>query len=404
MSAYVIAVCGAGGKSTYIKRKAEEYASKGKRVVVTTTTHIFNEKKYSEYENIILAGEPVDDSKLGPLSESDYMRLCDTSDIVLVEADGSRRMPIKIPAGYEPVIPENADETVVVMGAHALGRKLRTVCHRAELLPERYSGEETVDEELIRDIAKEYYLSPLREKYPKKKLSLFISDMRKDFLESVAEGKDRIKKINMVLLASGFGRRFGKNKLLEIYKGKPLFLNTLDNIIEAVKLLEKSFSSETWEGAEPLCEFSLTVVTRYEEILYYNYDKRYGRGRVKTVYNPDFEEGIAGSVRMGARVSIENKAEAVAYFVADQPELGSFTIADFISDYIYSGKSMAAMYTDGHMSNPGVLSADHFDEILKLEGDRGCMGIIKKNPESTFIYQVEAEKLKDVDIREDIVR
>ena len=40
--ALVIAVAGAGGKSTYIRQQAERQAREGKRVAVTTTTHIYN--------------------------------------------------------------------------------------------------------------------------------------------------------------------------------------------------------------------------------------------------------------------------------------------------------------------------------------------------------------------------
>ena len=40
---YVIAVVGAGGKTTRIKRLTDQYVRQGKRVLVTTTTHMYQE-------------------------------------------------------------------------------------------------------------------------------------------------------------------------------------------------------------------------------------------------------------------------------------------------------------------------------------------------------------------------
>lgn len=50
--------------------------------------------------------------------------------VILVEADGSRHMPVKIPAPYEPVIPACSDEIAVIMGHHAIGRSVGEVCQR----------------------------------------------------------------------------------------------------------------------------------------------------------------------------------------------------------------------------------------------------------------------------------
>lgn len=55
-------------------------------------------------------------------------------DLVLVEADGSFRRPVKAPASHEPVLPPGTDLVVGVVGLDALGKPMdeRTV-HRPEL-------------------------------------------------------------------------------------------------------------------------------------------------------------------------------------------------------------------------------------------------------------------------------
>ncbi len=54
------------------------------------------------------------------------------ADHVLVEADGSRRLPLKAHAPWEPVIPACSARTVLVLGASGLGRPVREAVHRPE--------------------------------------------------------------------------------------------------------------------------------------------------------------------------------------------------------------------------------------------------------------------------------
>ena len=54
------------------------------------------------------------------------------ADIVLIEADGSRRMPCKAPASREPVLLPECDTVLAVAGLSALGRPLREVCFRLD--------------------------------------------------------------------------------------------------------------------------------------------------------------------------------------------------------------------------------------------------------------------------------
>ena len=51
---------------------------------------------------------------------------------VLIEADGSRRLPVKVPGEAEPVFPEETTHVVYVYGMSALGRSLGEVCFRPE--------------------------------------------------------------------------------------------------------------------------------------------------------------------------------------------------------------------------------------------------------------------------------
>ena len=51
---------------------------------------------------------------------------------MLVEADGSRRLPLKAHAPHEPVIPKEAGCVLCVVGAHGFDRPIREAVHRPE--------------------------------------------------------------------------------------------------------------------------------------------------------------------------------------------------------------------------------------------------------------------------------
>ena len=55
-------------------------------------------------------------------------------DWVVVEADGSRMLPVKAPAAHEPVVPDETDTLVISAGIDALSGPIRDVAHRPELV------------------------------------------------------------------------------------------------------------------------------------------------------------------------------------------------------------------------------------------------------------------------------
>ncbi len=179
------AIVGSGGKTTLLKKMAEQYRAQGKTVFVTTTTHMFIEDDTlltDDADTIIralkdkgyaMAGIP-DGVKFKALSEETYAAVCAHADVVLVEADGSKHMPLKYPNNTEPVIPDNAEEIIVVCGLNALGQKAKEVCHRLELVKNCLGiGDDTlISPAHVQKLVTEGYIKPLREKYPYKKITL----------------------------------------------------------------------------------------------------------------------------------------------------------------------------------------------------------------------------------------
>ena len=179
------AFVGAGGKTTLIHKQAQQYRAEGKTVFVTTSTHMFLEPDTlltDDPEEIIdrllrtgyaMAGIR-EGEKIRALSPETYRRVCECADVVLVEADGSNRKPVKFPKETEPVIFENVEEIVVVCGLHAIGKPLREAAHRPELVMACLGESEdtAITLEHIAKLVLQGYLRPLGKKYPEVSLSV----------------------------------------------------------------------------------------------------------------------------------------------------------------------------------------------------------------------------------------
>ena len=139
----VTAVVGAGGKTTLIRELSARYRAQGKRVLVTTSTHMFREPSTLvdaqaaqiaaalQTEGFAMAGSAAPEGKIGPLPPGLYAA-CAAADEVLVEADGARGHLVKLPRAGEPVIFDNVTDIVLVINLKAEGLPLCEAAHHPE--------------------------------------------------------------------------------------------------------------------------------------------------------------------------------------------------------------------------------------------------------------------------------
>lgn len=139
----VTSVIGSGGKTSLLAALARELPG---TVVLTTTTHILPFAGVplvtsADAGDVVaaLAGSRV--VCVGSQAEKDGKLvtpelgmdvLAALADHILVEADGSRRLPLKAHAPWEPVIPACSARTVLVLGASGLDHPVREAVHRPE--------------------------------------------------------------------------------------------------------------------------------------------------------------------------------------------------------------------------------------------------------------------------------
>lgn len=136
----LITVTGSGGKTTIITELAEQLAKMGKRVIITTTTHIylphFNNaitvlgvdmlaRLNPQHPVIVFAGKCINnDNKLKGFTAEEIGRIHKNPsiDFIIIEGDGSKRLPVKGYESYEPVVPYLTDILISVIGLNAIGK------------------------------------------------------------------------------------------------------------------------------------------------------------------------------------------------------------------------------------------------------------------------------------------
>lgn len=140
------ALIGGGGKTTAMYLLAQELRRRG-TVICCTSARILppshlplltgdnpaETARALAEAGCVCLGAPAPDGKLGPPA-LDMEELPALADYVLVEADGSRGLPLKAHLPHEPVIPACAGQTILLAGASGFGRPIREAVHR----PERY--------------------------------------------------------------------------------------------------------------------------------------------------------------------------------------------------------------------------------------------------------------------------
>lgn len=414
-----VSFVGAGGKTSCILELADQWAAQGKKVLVNTTVHMEHPnllgrtgfidqpaekiREALETPGVVIAGTSSETpEKIKGLREEDYRQVREQAQLILTEADGSRKFPFKVPGKREPVIREDTTHILILAGASAFGRPLDEVCHRLEYA-EKILGSQsrTLTPELLGRLLEKGYVEPLKKQYLGRKIAVILN--QQDLLEEpekvreeieaqmsvpvfLHSREDRGKCVHMILLAAGFSRRFGENKLLYPVNGKPMYLWTMEKLKE---LQKEGFAD------------SLVLVSQYEKIL-----KEARRQGLTAVENPYSERGISSSLQIGLEASKSFSCQGVEayymFFVADQPFLQKKTIGDFLEAFLKSGKKIGCMSYQKTPGNPVIFHERFVPELMELQGDTGGKRVLKRHVEEVFFYEIQNPgELEDWDMKKD---
>lgn len=127
---------------------SEEEALKNSKVLLQRKVlSLWNKSK----SPILCLGTLGKNGKLSPFPLP-FSTLEQMADYVLVEADGSKRLPGKAHGQNEPQIPKESQRTVLVFGASALHKPISDVIHRVEIFQSFFTPTLTPDTLLTKEL------------------------------------------------------------------------------------------------------------------------------------------------------------------------------------------------------------------------------------------------------------
>jgi len=157
-SPHCLALTGSGGKTTCMIQLAKHYAEKGMRVLVSTTTKLLLPKDH-EYgcdtyflDDKALSYHPAKGERVfyshvthkavaPPLQNLET--LLGRYDVLLLEADGSMNLGLKLHQERDPVVPSFVTGTLALVSMSLLGKPFTDNCFGSEYYQEDFP-EETV--------------------------------------------------------------------------------------------------------------------------------------------------------------------------------------------------------------------------------------------------------------------
>jgi len=181
-------------------------------------------------------------------------------------------------------------------------------------------------------------------------------------------GTDGNRNVAAIILAAGRSTRMGgPNKLLAELGGK-----TLVRIVTEQALVSKA------KG--------VIVVTGHQAE---QVEKALQGLNVKFVRNPDFAQGLAGSVKAGV-AAVPDSADGAVICLGDMPLIDAHLIDRLIEAFAPDrGNLIAVPVSDGRRGNPVLWSRRFFNELMTLDGDIGARHLIAKHSEAVAEVPVE---------------
>ncbi|MCO6453298.1 MAG: putative selenium-dependent hydroxylase accessory protein YqeC [Caldilineales bacterium] len=446
----VVAFTGAGGKTTAMLRLGRELAATELTVIATATTRLGIDQLQlfpgflidpdrhavanilAKHRFIAIVRElDASQGKALGFGPERIAALREIADVVLVEADGSRRFPLKAPAEHEPVIPPDATHVVCCAHLAALGQPLDADhVHRPEIVA-RLTGLNLGDaitpaafarlllhpDGPARGVPKgagRYFLlngvdqmiedSRLKiEEEPSRGASIFDvqSLVFPDATHRLALRLGAAPGINSalfaqaaheppvlasygkttaVVLAAGASTRFGSPKQLADWQGQPLIRHV---VMQAL--------------AAPVQQVIVVLGAYFDEIA-----PVLAGLPVSLLYNPDWRQGQSASMQAGLR-ACDPQTQAALFMLGDQPHQPASLTTAMIETHRRTLAPIVWPEHEGRRGNPVLFDRALFGRLHQVEGDRGGRALFEQFGAQTVRVQAGPEILIDVDEPRDLM-
>lgn len=182
-----------------------------------------------------------------------------------------------------------------------------------------------------------------------------------------------------ILLAAGFARRMGRQKLLLAFRGKPIVRWAAQALVPHVE--------------------DLVVVTGQEAAV----REALGGLPARFVRNPRPHEGQGSSIAIGVG-ALKPWTRAAIIALGDQPRVPDEVLPALLAAWERSHRAVVAPVYRGVQGTPVLFAADVFGELAALTGDAGARGLVQAKPERVELVSFDVPMPADVDTPEDYAR
>lgn len=414
----VISFVGAGGKTTALFQLARQLsAARRHPLLVTATTHLgvwqipladhhiiandMPDLQNLPQDGIILVTGEIEGERTKPVSEAILNWLHEKSETqnipLLIEADGSRKKPLKAPAEHEPPIPSFTDIVICVAGLSALGKPLgEDHVQRAELFsqrsglplgapitPQAITAALTHPQGGLKNIPPHARRIALLNQANTPELRsigwTLAASLQKSF-DSVLLGSlhqpetfQTFEPVAGIILAAGESSRYGAPKQLLDWKGKPFVRQVAETALRS--------------GLEPVV---VVVGFHHADVAAALQDLP-----VTIAHNLDYAQGQSTSIKAGVAELLWNQGArsrdhvgklpdskgvgAAIFLLADQPQIPAEVIRALTETHARNLPAiLAPLVLEEKRANPVLFDRVTFPALMNLTGDVGGRAIFDK--------------------------
>ena len=187
--------------------------------------------------------------------------------------------------------------------------------------------------------------------------------------------------ISAIFLAAGQSKRLLKeNKLLKIYKKKPLICHSLNSLIKSkVNKIIIVLGHESGQVRK--------VIKKNKKIIF--------------IFNNNYKKGISSSIKIGIkRLSKKNKGFIIIQ--SDMPFIKTKHINKICSSIQNKKHSLHALKFRNRVGNPIGFDISVLSKFKKIKGEYGDKFMVKRLKKRTNFIKVTSNKVfKDFDLKKD---
>ncbi|MHA2277444.1 MAG: nucleotidyltransferase family protein [Candidatus Kariarchaeaceae archaeon] len=193
--------------------------------------------------------------------------------------------------------------------------------------------------------------------------------------------------IAVIILAAGQSTRFGKNKLLTVFKDKKLIEHTLEPYINNQEVFKKV----------------IVVLGSLKD----DFQLLLKNSQVITTYNRDYQSsGMSSSIKVGISKLLDSKlnnCKGVIIHPADIPFVREEEISKILESAVQENTILIPSYKN-QRGHPLFFSKDLIKELSKLsDKEKGLRGYLRGKKDIIRYIEVNSNRvLFDVDIVEDL--